>query len=144
MPKRRNQRLKGCRVLVIEDEYFLADDLDRVLRDEGAEVIGPVGSRSEAMTLIDRDGFDIAVIDLNLRDESAYPLADELDRQGIPFIFATGYASAMIPEKYSRILRWEKPYELEDIVEGLAPLCDSAMKKQRADRPDDIGNSNQL
>ena len=129
MPKGPKQRLKGCRVLIIEDEYLLADDLERVLRDDGAEVIGPVGRRSEAMRLIDCDGFDIAIIDLNLRDESAYPLAEELERQGIPFIFATGYASAMIPERYSHILRWEKPYELDGIVEGIAPFCDGAMKK---------------
>jgi DNA-binding NtrC family response regulator len=130
MPKRRNQRLKGCRVLIIEDEFFLADDLERALRDDGAEVIGPVGERSEAMRLIDCDGFDVAIIDLNLRDESAYPLADELERKGIPFIFATGYSSAMIPERYSRILRWEKPYEVDGIVEGLAPFCASAVKKR--------------
>lgn len=132
MPKRRNQRLRGCRVLVIEDEYFLADDLEKILRDNGAEVIGPIGEYLEAMSLIDRDGFDVAVMDINLRHESAYPLADELERQGIPFIFATGYSSAVIPERYRHILRWEKPYELDGIVEGLAPLCDNAMKRPTA------------
>jgi hypothetical protein len=75
MPEEHRQRLKDCRILVIEDEYFLADDLKRVLRSEGAEVVGPTGERSEALRLIDRDGFDIAVIDINLHDELAYPLS---------------------------------------------------------------------
>jgi DNA-binding NtrC family response regulator len=135
MPEPRSERLKGCRILVIEDEYFLADDLDRVLREHGAEVIGPVGERSEAMTLIDHDGFDVAVIDINLHDQAAYPLADELERQSLPFVFATGYSASTIPDRYSHIARWEKPYEPSAIVNGLLPLCKRAAEKRAARNP---------
>ena len=64
MPDVGNERLAGCRILVVEDEYFLANDLEKVLRENGALVIGPIGERAEAMTLIDNDGFDVAVIDI--------------------------------------------------------------------------------
>ena len=96
-------------------------------------MIGPTGDRAEAMSLIDCDGFDIAIIDINLHDELAYPLADELERQGIPFVFATGYNRDVIPDKYARVLRWEKPYELRGLVNGLVGLCErtrrAAIKK---------------
>lgn len=123
MSDRRALCLKGCRLLVIEDEYFLADDLEKALRDSGAEVIGPVGECSDAMRLIERHGLDVAVLDIKLHDELAYSLADELERQAIPFVFATGYGAEVIPDRYSHIARWRKPYELADIVDGLMPLC---------------------
>lgn len=123
MSDRRALCLKGCRVLVVEDEYFLADDLEKVLRDNGAEVIGPVGECSDAMRLIQRKGLDVAVLDIKLHDELTYSLADELERQAIPFIFATGYSAEVIPDRYSHIARWRKPYELAEIVNGLTPLC---------------------
>jgi CheY-like chemotaxis protein len=131
MPKVPEQRLKDCRILVIEDEYFLADDLKKVLNSEGAQVVGPTGDRAEAIKLIDRDGFDIAVIDINLHDELAYPLADELKLQGIPFVFATGYSREAIPDRFVRVLRWEKPYELRGIVDGLVGLCEASTKGMR-------------
>ncbi|MBB4261428.1 MULTISPECIES: response regulator [unclassified Bradyrhizobium] len=131
MTKDPRQRLKDRRILVIEDEYFLADDLKRVLSSEGAHVIGPTGDRAEAIKLIDRDGFEIAVIDINLHDELAYPLADELERKGIPFVFATGYSRDVIPDRFARVLRWEKPYELRGIVDGLVGLCERSMRGVR-------------
>ncbi|MBR0939401.1 response regulator [Bradyrhizobium jicamae] len=96
----------------------------------GAEVIGPIGDQSQAKILIDRDGFDVAVVDINLHDRSAYPLADELERQAIPFVFATGYNADVVPERYRHVARWEKPYESAAIVKGLLPLCERAAQKR--------------
>lgn len=78
------------------------------------------------MHFVDRDGFDVAVIDINLHDELAYPIAEELERQAIPFVFATGYSAGVIPHRYRHITRWEKPYERALIVDGLLPLCAAA------------------
>ena len=75
------------------------------------------------MRLIQLNGLDVAVLDIKLHDELAYSLADELERQTIPFIFATGYSAEVIPDRYSHIARWRKPYELAEIVDGLMPLC---------------------
>jgi DNA-binding response OmpR family regulator len=86
-----DQPLLGCRVLVVEDEYFLADDLRSELEAIGANVIGPVGDLGDARACVERDGFDVAVIDINLRGEAAYALADKLARQRIPFLFTAAY-----------------------------------------------------
>lgn len=118
--------LRGCRVLIIEDEYFLANDLERTLKSHGAaEVIGPVSSFEKALALVQRDGFDVAVIDIKLHDSLAYPIADELLRQNIPFVFATGYSSEVIPERFRHVTRIEKPYHLPDLVRELAEVWNS-------------------
>jgi DNA-binding response OmpR family regulator len=121
--------LTGCRILVLEDEYFLASDLERAFRENGGEVIGPISQVSEAMSLVERGGFDVAVIDINLHDESVYPVAEELDRQQIPFVFATGYDAKSIPDRYSHVTCWQKPFEPAMIVNGLVPLCKRAADK---------------
>lgn len=61
--------LKGCRVLVLEDEYFLASDLEVALRNAGGVVLGPFGNLSEAMEQLSISNFDVAVVDINLRDD---------------------------------------------------------------------------
>lgn len=75
MPKDHSRPLNGCRILVLEDEYFLANDLEAALAAHGAQVIGPAAKLSEARSLVARDGFDVAVMDVSLRDESAYPMS---------------------------------------------------------------------
>ena len=104
----KTQMLQGCRVLVVEDEYFLADDLRSELEAHGASVIGPVGNLPDALAEVERDGFDVAIIDINLHDEPAFVLADKLVRQNIPFFFTTGYGQDAIPSRFDNVVRWEK------------------------------------
>src|SRR4051812_8554423 len=80
------QSLQGCRVLVVEDDYFLAEELCAGFRESGAEVIGPVGELEAALALIDRQPrLQGAVLDINLRGEMVFPVADQLTQRGIPF-----------------------------------------------------------
>jgi DNA-binding response OmpR family regulator len=111
------------RVLIVEDEYYLAADLERAFRAEGAEVIGPVCELSDAFCEVDRGGFDAAVVDINLRGELAYDIADELMRRSIPFIFATGYSSEAIPLRFSEVVRFEKPFEPPAVARRVLQLC---------------------
>jgi hypothetical protein len=85
-------------------------------------VIGPVTELSEAMS-VQPDGFDVAVIDLNLRGHSASPIVDELMRIGKPFVLTTGYGANTIPDRFRDVRRWEKPYQLENVVADVAELC---------------------
>jgi len=114
--------LKDCRVLIIEDEYLIGDDLANALRALGAHVIGPVTELSDAMS-VEHDDFGVAVIDINLRGCLGYPLADELMRVGKPLIFTTGYGAETIPDRFQHVRRWEKPYDLEKVTADIGELC---------------------
>ncbi|MCP3466469.1 response regulator [Bradyrhizobium sp. CCGUVB23] len=114
--------LKDCRVLVVEDEYLIGDDLANALRALGAHVVGPVTELADAMS-VEHDCFDVAVVDINLRGCSSLPVADEFMRVGKPFIFTTGYGVEIIPERFQHVRRWEKPYEIENVTADVAELC---------------------
>ncbi len=116
------QRLKHLRVLVVEDEYFLANDLARTLVSGGAEVIGPVATACDAHQLVDKQ-IDAAVLDIKLADGQVFAIADELSRKHVPFVFATGYGPEIIPDRFQGVARLEKPYDKENVVDAVARLC---------------------
>lgn len=109
--------LTGRRLLLVEDEYFLAADLAQALRAEGAEIIGPAASVDAALDLLDDiDKLDGAVLDLNLQGEMAFPVADELMKREIPFVFSTGYDQSVIPSRFGNTPRCEKPVKASEIT----------------------------
>jgi CheY-like chemotaxis protein len=114
--------LAGKRVLVVEDEYTVATDLVRTLQDAGAEVIGPAGNVGDALELVEqqRGRMDRAVLDVNLRDELVYPVADALAALHVPFILATGYEADSIPPTYAGIPRCVKPVNKVQLIRLLA------------------------
>ena len=115
--------LRGRRVLVVEDEYFVADDLGRALTQLGAEVLGPVATREEAFELLATgERIDLAVLDINLEGEPVFPVADTLIEQGVPVLFATGYDQSAIPAQYQQVPRWEKPFAPEALAQALSVI----------------------
>lgn len=113
--------LSGRRVLLVEDEFLIASDLAQLLRQQGAEVLGPAATVRSALDLLQQAAApDGAVLDVNLRGEMAFPVADALRARGVPFVFATGYTGEMIPERYAGVPCCEKPFEGPEIVRALA------------------------
>ncbi len=104
------------RILIVEDEYYLADDLAQQLRAEGAEVVGPVGTLTDAMAQLASARPDFAVVDMNLHGDMAFPIADRLAEEGVPFLIATGYNSASLPERFAGRPRVEKPFNPDDVI----------------------------
>ena len=123
----RSELLAGRNVLVVEDEYFIADDMRRVFEESGARVIGPVGSVDDALRVIaDTPRIDGAVLDINLREVMVFPVADALRQRGVPFVFATGYEHAAIPPRLSDAIHCEKPVEairVAEVLFGDARVC---------------------
>jgi CheY-like chemotaxis protein len=112
-----------CRVLIIEDEYFLANDLEAALKSLGAGVIALAGDLNAAIELVARGGFDIAVLDINLRGNQAFGVADQLRLKGIPFVFSTGYGAEVIPARFADVTRWEKPFDPLMVARDVVKLC---------------------
>jgi len=116
-----HKALAGRRILVVEDEFLVAQVVVDLLEDAGAEVVGPIGWLEEALTFIEDDinQFDGAVLDVNLHGKKSYPLADALAKRAIHFTFATGYGSGVLEEPYRRFPRCEKPFTQRLLVAAL-------------------------
>jgi two-component SAPR family response regulator len=109
----------GKRILVVEDEYFLADDVRRKLIELGASVVGPAASVEQALVLIDDTAIDAAILDVHLGDEFVFPVAERLEELEVPFVFATSYDPAFIPRRFNGFSLCEKPTELGRIARAL-------------------------
>lgn len=116
--------LRGWRILVVEDEYLIADAVQIGLEAGGAVVVGPAPSVRKALRLLDGDaGIHCAVLDMNLGDEQVFPVADVLQARGIPFLFTTGYDASAVPQAWRHIQRLEKPIEIGAITRALSNCC---------------------
>src|SRR3954453_19375437 len=94
--------LKGARVLVIQNEPFIAADVDLMIDDAGGKVVALAASRDDALSLLGREPIDVAVVDANLGDGEAASLIEALNRRDIPFLVCPPSTSAQgSPERYS-------------------------------------------
>ena len=114
--------LRGIQVLVVEDEYYIADDVWRELKAAGADVIGRVSTVTAAQAAVHDAEFDCAVLDLNLHGESALPVAEWLMESGKPFAIATGYGWGAIPDRFKGVPRIENPFDPPALLELVGHL----------------------
>lgn len=113
--------LTGQRILVVEDDFHIAEDMACQLEAGGAKVVGPVASVGAAIALIEQaEPIDGAVVDVNLQGVMSWPIADALLQRSVPFVFATGYDRASIPERYAEIMCCEKPCNFDIIGKALS------------------------
>jgi DNA-binding NtrC family response regulator len=107
--------LTGKRVLLLEDEIFIAFDTEEILLNLGAEEVCVAHSLSEAREVADKKSFDCAMLDRNLNGEYSDEFALRLVQQGVTVILATGYGS---PGSASDITAVSKPYDQKMIEEA--------------------------
>ncbi len=116
-------KLEACRVLVVEDEYYLATDVSRGLEAEGAQVLGPFPDQDSALAAVEQDRPDCAILDVNFGRGANFDLADRLQQMGVPFLFFTGYDRHAIPARFSEVQRLEKPVDASRLLRAAAALC---------------------
>ncbi|MGY0571255.1 response regulator [Bradyrhizobium sp. RDM12] len=116
--------LRGRRILLVEDDYLLAQVLSDYLEEAEVDVIGPVGSLEEALAVVenDPDGFDAAILDVNLHGSKSYPVADALAKRSIPFLFATGYGRDALDGRFRDHPRCEKPFDQTTLLSAFGRL----------------------
>jgi DNA-binding response OmpR family regulator len=81
------------------------------LAECGHSVIGPIARASEAVAAAKEREFDAAILDINLGDGMAYPIADILSARGVPFIFVTGYDADTVEDRFRKVPVLQKPIE---------------------------------
>jgi DNA-binding NtrC family response regulator len=89
----------GKRILVAEDEFFVALSVEETLQSLGCIVLGPFSDLAQATEAATREPVDAVILDINLGGEMVYPLAEHFHRHAIPFVFITGYAKVDLPER---------------------------------------------
>ena len=116
--------LEGLRILVLEDEFLIAMDVEQLCRDHGAADV------TIAREIREIDGqslpanFDAAVIDLMLGGVSTLDFAARLRSEGVPFVFASGYSdSDEVKVSFPEIRLVTKPYSGDDLIEAVAIAC---------------------
>ena len=104
-----------ARILIVEDEPFIALTLEDMLDELGFALVGTVSSVTEALEIAGREQVDCALLDVNLGSEKIDPVADLLARRGCPFIFTTGYGRSGIPAAHSERPVLQKPFRMDDL-----------------------------
>lgn len=106
------------RILVVEDEFLVALDVEAMLAALGCEVIGPAATVDQAIALIASERVDGALLDINVAGNPVFPVADRLAVRGIPFAFATGYdAESVLPDHFADRPVLRKPYDEEHLAD---------------------------
>ncbi len=101
----------SIRVLLVEDQLLIAMDVEQMLAAAGLTQVTTAASVPEALRRIAASAPDVAVLDVNLGVATSIPVAEDLQRRGIPFVFATGYGdSTMIPAAFAGVPVVRKPY----------------------------------
>ena len=104
------------RILVIEDEFFVAAHIDNILSDEGHEVVGPVGTVDEATYLARAEQLDGALLDVNLDGGRVDDVADILTERQVPFLFVTAYGRDNLPVGHRNAVVVHKPFIDADLM----------------------------
>lgn len=113
--------LANLKVLLVEDQALIALDTEEVLRELGASDVVLSPDVATSLKLILEGRHDIAVLDLNLGDETSEKIADSLGERGVPFVFATGYQdSVTIPERFTDIQVVRKPISPQALSQVVA------------------------
>ncbi|WP_026870588.1 helix-turn-helix domain-containing protein [Inquilinus limosus] len=119
LPARRGAAPKPARttkrILVVEDDQFLALHLQAIIRSLGFEVIGPADSLERGLRLAEADDLDAAVLDVRLdRGQRVFPVVRTLQRRSIPFSFVTGYSDPEVERFHAPVIR--KPVETGSVA----------------------------
>lgn len=111
--------LDGLRILIAEDNLFAAMELEQAVSSLGCQAVGPVARVQQALELAQEQQLDGALLDVDLRGEMVFPVADELVKRGVPVVFASGYDSGPVfPDRFAGHPRLRKPY-LENEVKRM-------------------------
>jgi CheY-like chemotaxis protein len=115
--------LKGLQILVVEDDVFLAMELERILKNEGCTILGPTPKQAKALALLESARPDAAILDLNLSGQRPIALVEACVRLKVPFLIVSGYSRSQTEEPVVRdARRLEKPITPQELIGALTEV----------------------
>jgi CheY-like chemotaxis protein len=122
-PVSEDARLKGRRILVVEDSPVVGPFTAELLADLGCEVVGPAPNMAAARELAEgAEPIDAAMMDVHIRGDVVFALCEVLAARSVPFVLTSGYADWQMPDKWEDRPRLQKPYTVEQVEDALARL----------------------
>jgi CheY-like chemotaxis protein len=117
----------GFRILVVEDELLIALALEDILLSLDCEVVGPLGNVEEALDIVRSETFDGALLDVNVRGQLVYPVAEALMARNVPVIFCSGYSdTAIMPARFRDLPQVAKPYDDRVLLRAMETVFHAA------------------
>ena len=111
----------GTRILVVEDEPIIALEIEHVLTDLGAAVVGPAHTLAQAQALVDTDDLSAAILDIRLGETEAWTVAEALHARSVPLLFHTGNSEAdRLKATFTDCVVIAKPASIEALTAALA------------------------
>jgi DNA-binding response OmpR family regulator len=118
-----SESVKSLRVLVVEDEFIIADEIAAIVEAAGHSVLGPVASIDDALAILAEERPGFAVIDANLRGQSSASLARRLDEMGVAFCICTGYRADDLRPTFGDVVLIQKPVKAGALVAALRSVA---------------------
>lgn len=106
-------------ILIVEDEPLIAMMLEDFLDSLGHTVKGICESVGEARDAVEAGGFDLAILDVNLKGENIWPVASQMRARGIPFIIASGGHVDPPPAEFASVPMIDKPYTIDRVTPAI-------------------------
>jgi len=119
---------KPQRVLIIEDEWLIAEGLEADLAGEGFEVVGCGYNLSDGIELVHRVAFDVAILDMMLGHEKSYPIATSLMKRNIPFLVVSGYTHEDLRDEFRDVPLLNKPVTSPQLISALRALLSGEVR----------------
>jgi DNA-binding response OmpR family regulator len=110
-----------CRVLIVEDDWLISEVLADQVSEMNLQVVGVAATVAEALGFLATEDIDAVLLDMKLHERFAGDVAAELQRQGVPFLFVTGYAKALDP-RYDDVPILRKPFDMIELQAALADI----------------------
>jgi CheY-like chemotaxis protein len=114
--------LSGRRVLVVEDEMLVLIMIEDMLADLGCKSVASAATVDKALTLINAQAFDIALLDMNLTGNDSHPVAEALAARGVPFVYSTGNTGQRSRDSYADRPVLKKPFKYDELAAILTRL----------------------
>ena len=112
MPPSRN-------ILIVEDEPLIAMMLEDFLESLGHSIAATCDSVDAALAEVEKGGFDVAILDVNLKGQNVWPVAARLREQGVPFVIASGGHVDPPPAEFAAVPLIEKPYTVDRVTPAI-------------------------
>lgn len=106
-------------IMIVEDEPLIAMMLEDFLESLGYSIHSSCATVTDALQQVERDGFDLAILDVNLNGQTVWPVAHKLREKGIPFVIATGGHVEPPPAEFANVPVIEKPYTVDRVIPAL-------------------------